>query len=182
MIDQNQYAGVVEKAALMLKESGIVITPEECQRFEVADFGLGELEKTGLEIITYVNTDRVCAKEIVMFPHQTCPEHWHPTNGQKLGKEETFRCRWGTVYLYVPGTPTPNPACKPPAGSEGHYRMLHEVVLNGGEQYTLYPDTPHWFQAGPDGAIVSEFSTRSTDDEDRFTDPRIRRAPEIGNK
>ncbi len=182
MIDQRHYAEVVEKAALMLKRSGIVITPQEYRSFEVADFGLGELEKTGLEIITYVNTDRVCAKEIVMFPRQTCPEHWHPTNGPKFGKEETFRCRWGTVYLYVPGTPTPNPACRPPAGSEAYYRMRHEVVLNGGEQYTLYPDTPHWFQAGPDGAIVSEFSTRSTDDEDRFTDPRIKRAPEIGNK
>ena len=27
----------------------------------------------------------------------------HPRRGP--GKEETFRCRWGKVYLYVPGTP-----------------------------------------------------------------------------
>lgn len=179
MISQEEYRRAVERATQMLKSAAMAITPTERERFEVADFGLGELLKTGLEVLTYVNTARVCAKEIVMFPHQTCPEHWHPTVEQKLGKEETFRCRWGTVYLYIPGTPTANPACNPPQGSEAYYTVRHEVILKPGEQYTLDPDTRHWFQAGPEGAIVSEFSTRSTDDEDRFTDPRIKRAPEI---
>lgn len=179
MISQKEYESAVEGATQMLKGCGMAITPAERGRFEVADFGLGELEKTGLQVLTYVNTDRVCAKEIVMFPRQTCPEHWHPTKGQRPGKEETFRCRWGTVYLYVPGTPAAPPSCTPPAGSEAYYKVAHEVILRPGDQYTMNPDTPHWFQAGPEGAIVSEFSTRSTDDEDRFTDPRIKRAPEI---
>jgi D-lyxose ketol-isomerase len=179
MITQQQYESVVERSAQMLRQAGIVLTPEERARFEVADFGLGELERTGLEIITYVNTDRVCAKELVMLPHQTCPEHWHPTVGSRLGKEETFRCRWGKVYLYVTGLTTANPACHPPEGSEAYYTVGREVRLKPGEQYTLLPDTKHWFQAGPEGAIVSEFSTRSTDDQDIFTDPRITRMPEI---
>ena len=179
MISRQQYESVVERSLQMLERAGIVLTPEERARMEVADHGLGELEKTGLEIITYVNTDRVCAKELVMFPHQTCPEHWHPTLGGKPGKEETFRCRWGTVYLYVPGPPAAQPACRPPEGSQAHYTVGHEVCLKPGEQYTLLPDTRHWFQAGPEGAIVSEFSTRSTDDQDIFADPRIKRMPEI---
>jgi D-lyxose ketol-isomerase len=83
------------------------------------------------------------------------------------------------VYLYVPGAPPAKPACRPPAGSEAHYTVQREICPRPGEQYTLVPDTKHWFQSGPEGAIVSEFSTRSTDDEDRFTDPRIQRAPEI---
>jgi D-lyxose ketol-isomerase len=181
MISLHQYEQAVERAVWMMTEAGIVITPEERARIEVADFGLGELEETGLEVLTYVNTERVCAKEIVMFPHQTCPEHWHPTKGSKLGKEETFRCRWGTVYLYVPGTPATTPSARPPQSSAAYYTARREVCLRPGDQYTLMPDTKHWFQAGPEGAIVSEFSTRSTDDEDQFTDPRIRRAPEIAN-
>ncbi len=179
MITQQQYESVVNRSSQMLKQAGIVLTAEERARFEVADFGLGEIEKTGLEIITYLNTDRVCAKELVMLPHQTCPEHRHPTVGSKLGKEETFRCRWGIVYLYVPGPATGQPACRPPKGSEAHYTAGHEICLKPGEQYTLFPNTLHWFQAGPEGAVVSEFSTRSTDDQDVFTDPRIKRAPEI---
>lgn len=181
MISAARYEDAVERASALLEQAGIVITPEERARFEVADFGLGELEKTGLEIITYVNTQRCCAKEIVMFPRQTCPEHWHPTLNGIPGKEETFRCRWGTVYLYVAGDPTPTPAGKPPSGSEVHYRVAHEIILKPGGQYTLIPDTPHWFQAGDEGAVVSEFSTRSTDEQDVFRDPRIARAPEVGN-
>ena len=34
-------------------------------------------------------------------------------------------------------------------------------------------------QAGPEGAVVSEFSTHSTDENDIFLDPAIRRIPEI---
>ena len=179
MIDRSQYQKAVERASAMLREAGMVITPAEHERFEVADFGLNELEETGLQIITYVNTDRCCAKEIIMTPRQTCPEHKHPTIKGVPGKEETFRCRWGTVYLYVQGSPSAHISCAAPAGSEPYYTVFREICLKPGEQYTLTPDTLHWFQAGPEGAIVSEFSTRSTDEADVFTDPRIKRAPEV---
>ncbi len=58
MIDHQQYQRAVERASAMLQRAGVVITSAERERFEVADFGLGELEKTGLQIITYVNTQR----------------------------------------------------------------------------------------------------------------------------
>ena len=118
MISMEQHRKAVAKAAEMLRLAGITITAEESQRLEVADFGLGQLDQTGLQIVTYVNTKRCCAKELVLFPHQTCPEHWHPTISGAAGKEETFRCRWGTVYLFVPGEATAAPACRPPEGSE----------------------------------------------------------------
>ena len=162
-----------------LQRAGIVLTPEERENIEIADLGLGEYEKTGLALVTYVNTERVCAKELVLLPGQTCPEHLHPPVNGKPGKEETFRCRWGEVYLYVPGEPTPNPKATPPSGSEDYYTVWHEIVLKPGDQYTLMPETWHWFQGGPEGAVVSEFSTRSTDENDQFTDPRLKRAPEV---
>jgi D-lyxose ketol-isomerase len=139
----------------MLAGAGIVLTPEERAAIEVTDLGLGRLEEIGLQIVVYVNTERVCAKELVMLPHQTCPEHRHPPFGGEPGKEETFRCRTGSVTLHVTG---------------------HDpIVLRPGKQFTIPPDTLHWFQAGDNGAIVSEFSTRSTDEHDVFTDPRITR-------
>jgi D-lyxose ketol-isomerase len=79
-----------------------------------------------------VNTERVAAKELAMFPRQICPEHRHPPFDGTPGKEETFRCRVGTVY-------------------------------------------------GDEGAIVSEFSTRSRDDLDIFSDPRIERATRLAD-
>jgi len=146
----------------------------------VADIGLGELETTGLQLLTYLNTERVCAKELVLFPGQTCPEHRHPpTAATGPGKEETFRCRWGEVYLYVPGEPTPNPVAQPPAHRAQYFTVWHQIILKPGEQYTLDADTLHWFQGGPQGAVVSEFSTHSDDESDIFTDPNIRRLPVV---
>ena len=146
-------AAARDRAAAMLAEAGIVLTSSEQQAIEVADFGLDDHEHWGLQIVVYVNTERVCAKELVMFPGQACPEHRHPPVGGEPGKEETFRVRRGSVRLWVDG--------------DG------EVVLGPGEQHTIPPDTLDWFQAGDEGAIVSEFSTRSRDESDVFTDPRV---------
>ncbi len=80
----------------------------------------------------------------------------HGTRPQwAYSREETFRCRSGTVHLHVEGR--------------------GELVLRPGGQCTIPPDTLHWFQAGDEGAIVSEFSTHNDDGGDIFTDPEIRR-------
>jgi D-lyxose ketol-isomerase len=179
MITRSQVRSAQERAAQMLAGAGIAITPSEHRNIEVAEFGLGELERTGLELVVYVNTDRYCAKELVLFPHQTCPEHRHPAVAGQPGKMETFRCRWGQVWLYLEGEPAPEQHGKPPIGSEPYYTVFHEISLKPGGQYTIPSDTLHWFQAGNRGAIVSEFSSTSRDESDVFTDPRIRRIPEI---
>jgi D-lyxose ketol-isomerase len=179
MITREQATQAQTRAAAMLDAVGIVLTPTERAAIEIADFGLNELDRTGLEIVVYVNTDRYCAKELVLFPRQTCPEHRHPPVGSERGKEETFRVRWGQVWLYVEGEATPGIAAQVPAGGEGAYTVFHQITLGPGEQYTIPPNTKHWFQAGDEGAVVSEFSSTSRDEFDIFTDPRIRRLPEI---
>ncbi|MEO6526500.1 MAG: D-lyxose/D-mannose family sugar isomerase [Gemmatimonadaceae bacterium] len=177
MLTRSDVESMRAAARDYLALAGIVLTPEESMSIEVADFGLGEVRLTGLQLVTYVNTERVCAKELVLLPGQTCPEHRHPPIGAEPGKEETFRCRWGTVYLYVPGrrSASADARCTPPAGREHTYTVWSEIRLLPGEQYTIPPDTLHWFQAGTFGAVVSEFSTRSRDELDVFTDPEIER-------
>lgn len=179
MISKKLYEDARARALEYFDKACIVLTGDEKDKIEVADFGLGDLENTGLELITYVNTDRCCAKELILFPGQTCPEHRHPPVEGEPGKEETFRCRWGTVYLYVQGEATPNVKCRPPKSTPGAYTVFHEIELKPGQQYTLYPDTLHWFQAGPEGAVISEFSTKSRDEADIFSDTAIKRIPEI---
>lgn len=179
MIARSQVRAAQQRARAMLQAAGIVLTPDEAAGIEVADLGLDELERTGLEIVTYINTDRYCAKELVLFPGQTCPEHRHPNGPGYTGKMETFRVRRGMVYLYIPGAPPAALRATVPVGASAWYTARHEIVLRPGEQYTLPPDTLHWFQAGPEGAIVSEFSSTSRDGSDIFTDPRIKRLPEV---
>jgi D-lyxose ketol-isomerase len=139
-------------ALTRLAELGIAVRADE--EIEVADFGLSNLRETGLQLLVYVNTGRHCAKELVLYPGQTCPEHRHPPFDGTPGKEETFRCRAGAVHLWV---------------------EERELVLGPGDQHTIPADTLHWFRAGPEGAVVSEFSTASRDELDVFTDPRVRR-------
>jgi len=179
MLTRSQLEQTRKRAAAMLEKVGIALTPEERENIEVADFGLEDLERTGLELVVYVNTDRYCAKELVLFPGQTCPEHRHPPVFGEPGKQETFRCRWGTVYLYVEGESAREIRAKIPEGDEAYYTVFHEIALRPGEQYTIPPNTLHWFQAGEEGAIVSEFSSTSRDESDGWTDPRNRRIPEV---
>jgi D-lyxose ketol-isomerase len=176
VLTRHEVVAAQKRAAAALADAGFVLTDAERQEIEVADFGLSQLDEIGLEVVVYVNTDRVCAKELVLFPRQTCPEHRHPADDGSPGKEETFRCRQGLVYLYTEGEPTPRPACRAPGDDPSVFTVWHEVVLRPGEQHTIAPDTLHWFQAGDEGAVVSEFSTASRDELDVFTDPRVERA------
>ncbi len=176
MLTRTQVEQARERTAAILEAAGVVLTPAERAAIEIVDFGLNMLDDIGLQIVVYLNTERVCAKEIVLLANQTCAEHRHPPFDGTPGKEETFRVRAGLVYLHVEGDPTPHPVARPARAERGVYTAAREVVLRPGEQFTVPPDTCHWFQAGPDGAIVSEFSTQSRDDLDIFTDPEISRA------
>jgi D-lyxose ketol-isomerase len=158
MITREEHELAQTYAAEQLAAAGIALTAAEKAAIEVADFGLGRLSETGLQVFVYVNTDRYCAKELVLSPGQLCPEHRHPPFDGTPGKEETFRVRRGLVELWV---------------ADEHH------VLGPGGQYTIPPDTLHRFRAGPEGAVVTEFSSTSRDDLDVFTDPEIRRAPKV---
>lgn len=172
-----------ERAADLLSEAGVVLTDDERHGMEVVDYSFDRLEEVGTEIVVYENNDRYCAKELVLFGGQTCPEHRHPPFDDYPGKQETFRCRWGEVYLYVEGengskieseNGSETPTVEPPFRGE-HYTVSDEIHLTPGEQYTIPPDTRHWFVAGEEGAVISEFSSPSYDEADVFTDPKIDR-------
>lgn len=161
------------RALEMYAKAAIVLTAQEKDNIEIADFGLGKFYDTGLSIVTYINTELCCAKEMVLHAGQKCPDHIHfavPEIGYP-GKEETFRCRYGIVDLYVAENGNPN--VLPDPASYTH------IVLNPGEQYTLYPGTWHWFTAREGGAVISEFSTKSYDEYDIFRDKNIVRIPEV---
>ena len=168
-----------EKALAYYAAAGIALTEEEKGRLEVADFGLGQIDAVGLQLITYINTERVCAKEMVLLPGMTCPEHIHAPLPEKnyVGKQETFRCRYGKVYLYVEGEPTPNHHCHP-VKEDTCYTVFHEIVLEPGQQYTIAPNTRHWFSTDTE-SVISEFSSPSFDELDIFTDKDIQRIPTI---
>jgi D-lyxose ketol-isomerase len=177
-MNATQVKRVRRRTLEVLTKAHIAVTAEEAANIEVADFGLGDIKNMGLELVIYQNNDRYCAKELVLFPGQTCPEHRHPPmDDRNPGKQETFRCRWGEVYLYTTGNAAPRPKAKIPGRYKGKFTVWNEIVLHPGEQYTIPPNTLHWFQGGPKGAVVSEFSSKSIDETDEWTDTNIKRMP-----
>ncbi len=173
MIPATQAAEFKRWVRETLLQSGIRFRPEEFDGIYLEHFGLAEFEETGLAVVELVGTDLVSVKVMVLLPRQTCPEHRHRPVGAYPGKEETFRCQWGTCYLYLPGPPTAGPKAVPPARRRSHYTIRNEVELRPGDQYTSPSDTLHWFQAGPEGAVVWSFCSRVAVGADEFTDPAI---------
>src|SRR5258706_15950410 len=115
----------------MLAKAVMVVTSQE--QMELVYFNQKELERTGLDFVIYINNDRYCAKELVMTPRQTCAQHRHPPLSEtNPGKQETFRCRWGKVWLYVEGEPGQAIQARVPEGSEPYYTIFHEIELHPG--------------------------------------------------
>jgi len=147
----------------LFQQAEIVLTEKEKQNIEIATFGLPNYPESGLQILTYINSPRYCAKELVLFAGQTCPEHLHPPFEGTPGKQETFRCRWGEVYLFVDdpqltkNDASGEPVCQVPTDAEEWYTVDRYILLRAGEQYTIAPNTRHWFQAGQAGAVVAPY-------------------------
>ena len=59
-----------KKALEMYEKASIVLTQQEKENIEIADFGLGKFYDTGLSIVTYINTELCCAKEMVLHEGQ----------------------------------------------------------------------------------------------------------------
>lgn len=178
MLTKEIYDSCKARAIEYLEKAHIAVTQQELDSFEVAEYNLDDVNNIGLELVVYVNTDRYCAKELILFPGQTCPEHRHPPIEGAAGKQETFRCRYGQVFLYIEGPAKENIQAVPPASRAEYFTCRNEIILNPGEQYTIPPNTLHWFQAGPEGCVVSEFSSTSRDECDIYTDPVIIAAQE----
>jgi len=109
LITRKEFVEARQKAAELLKKTGVFLNEKDLEKIAVADFGLSDLQVFGAEILTLVDTQMIAAKLIAMFPMQTLPEHWHPRIGEYAGKEETLRVEWGELFLYLPGEPTKNP-------------------------------------------------------------------------
>jgi D-lyxose ketol-isomerase len=178
MITREQQKAARTRAAEMIRQAGIAVTDAEADRIEVADFGLSQLEKEGVQVLTLVQTERISVKVLVLFPNQTEPEHWHPPVAEDPGKEETIRVVAGTVYFYVTGEDTLAQGFIVD-GKGDCYTMRREIVMDPCDQLTLAPGAKHWFQARDEGAVMYSFSTVARDALDQFTDPNIERITKV---
>ncbi len=178
MITRSEYEVARARAAELIRAAGITLTEAEARSIEVADFGLGRLEREGAQILTLAQTDRLSVKLLVLFPGQTEPEHWHPPVGEDPGKEETVRVVSGALFFYREGAGVVREGAIP-EGKNDVYTCRREVVMCPGDQITLPPGERHWFQARDEPVVMYSFSTVARDVLDRFTDPAVERVTKV---
>ncbi|MCC7196463.1 MAG: hypothetical protein IT356_12990, partial [Gemmatimonadaceae bacterium] len=131
------------------------------EEFWAIDFGLGKFTEVGMAGIFWMNNkeDNYFGHEIYLLPGQMIPEHKHVKTADAGPKLEGWQPRYGWIYIYGEGTPTPGVDARIP---ESHKKcavartekklMPGEVgMLGGAEQW-------HWMYA-PEGAIVTEYAT-----------------------
>jgi len=153
-------------------KAGFILSEDEKQHIMVV--GFGGFFASGAGAIDTVMHARYGGRLIIFFPDQLFPEHWHPNVDGSLGKEETFRVLWGSVYSYGEGEPSSSAESRIPPGKEAVFTARHEVVLNAGEQRTIGLQERHWFVGGPQGAVALEISSTVRDPFDRFTDDAMK--------
>jgi len=181
MADQPEYNEVRRWIQEFAEEAKLPVGEQELERLEVAGLGLEELELTGLQIVTLASTDRVGVKLLFLRPNQFFPQHRTPTWSRKATLERPRYCADTT------GRPTStcresaakSPKVSPLACRRPFCTVWKEVGLLPGQQYICPPNTWHWFQAGPVGAIVWSISSKATDAADQFNDPQVIRMSSI---
>ena len=178
MITRKTYTEVQQKSLDLIDKAGIIVTAEEREKIAVADFGLSNIYTEGVQILTFFETERMAGKLLILLPNQTEPEHWHPPAGNDPGKQEIIRALWGNLRFYVSGEDNMKVGFIP-KGKEKYYTLRHEIIMKPGEQLIFAPGTKHWFQAGPEGALLYSFSTAVRDGLDGFADPYIVRETKI---
>lgn len=146
---RSEVLAAQERVRRRLEASDLVLDPKAA--IEIADFGLGRWEQTGLGIIIRVNEPEYCSKYLTLEAGQECPQHYHKI------KKETFFVLTGTVSLELDEQP---------------------VTLAPGQSCTLKPGVGHKFWS-VGGAVIEEVSTHDENSDSYFTDPAIVRDPII---
>lgn len=141
-----------EQALVLLEKANVVLSEEDRASLRVVDYGLNDIARYGVQFVEYINNGRYCARQLVLLPQQTIPEHRHPPVGDDPGKLETFRVVWGNVRVHT---------------------EFEEIDLNAGEQYTIGDNVYHGFRAGEAGAVAIEFSSPARDRYDVFSNPQV---------
>jgi D-lyxose ketol-isomerase len=160
-----------------LKQHGYPVNDTIAKKLFVTDFGLGRFRDVGLGVIVWHGDEKYnySGLDAYLLPGQIIPEHWHVKVGTIPEKMEVWLVRSGEVYTYAEGAPTPNPRAKPTDADAVNLTVKSERILRVGEVAGISrPLEKHWMQAGPQGAIFTEFSTFHTGEAVKFTDAKVR--------
>ncbi len=152
--------------------------------FWAVDFGKGEFTSFGMGGVFWCNEpEGYFGHEIYLLPGQNIPEHRHLPTKDAAGKDvrckiESWQVRHGAVYGFsevgepnleqFPDAKAMLAKCQIPQLKCVH---VEKWEADGKVHKLAGPETWHFMQAGPEGAIVFEFATFHDNAGLRFTVP-----------
>jgi len=160
-----------------LREAGYPVNDSIVKKMWASDFGLGRFTEAGVGGIIWWGDEKhnFSSLDAFLLPGQIIPEHWHVREGSVPEKIEAWLVRYGEMYVYGEGEPTPAIRAKLSPADAAHVTVKAEKILQVGDAAGIArPLEKHWMQAGPEGAIFSEFSTYHTGAAVRFTDGKVK--------
>lgn len=174
----NFKADAASRAYLsFLRQNGYPVNAAIKSKLWVTDFGLGRFTAVGLGVIVWHGDEKYnySGLDAFLLPRQIIPEHWHVKLAKIPAKMEAWLVRSGEIYAYAEGAPTPKIKAKPTETDAANLTVRRERILRVGDIAGISrPLEKHWMQAGPRGAIFTEFSTFHSGAAVKFTDPKVK--------
>lgn len=160
---RSEINALVRDATAVLAEAGWALPP--APRWDVTDFGLGDVRRHGLVLINLAEEPEYCEKIMVAWKGMETPDHHHRV------KKEDIVCRRGLLRIRLAGEG---------ARLDGQPVGPGEIELPAGSRVTLPPGLDHAFWPASESCVIGEVSTANDDEHDNFfANPDVGRYPEI---
>lgn len=154
---------LIRDASAVLSANGWALPPSP--RWDVTDFGLGDVRRYGLVLVNLAEEPEYCEKVMVAWRGMETPAHRHRV------KKEDIVCRAGTLRIRL---------LNEGGRLDGQSVGPGEHDLAAGSRVTLFPGVVHAFWPVSEVCVIGEVSTANDDARDNlFDDPRVGRFPEI---
>ncbi len=160
---RSEINALVREASAVLSGCGWALPPGP--KWDVTDFGLGDVRRYGLVLVNLADEPEYCEKIMVAWRGMETPAHRHRI------KKEDIVCRAGVLRIRLGSDG---------ARLDGAPVGPGECDLQAGSRMTLTPGVVHAFWPVSEWCVIGEVSTANDDATDNlFDDPQVGRFPEI---
>ena len=160
---RSEINGLVSAAQRCFETHGWALPPGA--RWDVTDFGLGDVRQHGLVLVNLAEEPEYCEKLMYARRGMVTPAHAHRV------KKEDIIARTGTLRVQLWADATLGGTGEVAVKINGEARTLPSgasVDLPSGHRITLVPGVYHAFEPMTDECVVGEVSTANDDLNDNF--------------
>ena len=159
----------------MMENLGYPISENLRQNMWVTDFELGDFPNVGMGGIFWAHEN---VNGVFLLPNQILIEHRHVAGNGLPAKNECWQARAGSAYCFGEKGEDASkyPQVKVPE-SQKNFVTVHNVTpinaKSGNIAWLSSLESSHYMIGGPDGACVTEYGAFHSNDNNRYTNPKV---------